>query len=42
MKQYSKPEIIAEEAIIVEDVIAKSFGESLPGDREIGDFWGEE
>jgi hypothetical protein len=38
MKEYNKPIMIEEELQIV-DVIAQSFGDDLPGDREITDFW---
>lgn len=40
MKDYIKPSIIEEEFDIV-DIIAKSFGNPQPGDREVTDFWDE-
>ncbi len=37
MKEYVTP-VIEEEVVELEDVIAESFGQDLPGDTE-GPFW---
>ncbi len=37
MKEYITP-VIEEEVVELEDVIAESFGQDLPGDTE-GPFW---
>jgi hypothetical protein len=37
MKEYTKP-IIKEEEVVL-DIIAQSFGDDLPGDKEVPNFW---
>ena len=39
MKEYTKP--MAEKLVFdyLEDIIAQSFGDDLPGDKEVPNFW---